>query len=58
MKELKKVGHCANCGSENIEYGSSELDGEQMYYEFKCEDCGEDGKEWFNLVYDTTVYYG
>ena len=47
-------GKCSVCNSENVDYGISELDGEQIGYEIVCCDCGAKGMEWYNLVYSET----
>ena len=49
-----KRGSCAKCGSENIDYGASELEGEDMYYPYDCKDCNSSGKEWYHLDYIET----
>ena len=45
-------GQCAKCESENIIYGGFELVGEYGFYEYTCQDCNHDGKEYYNLEYD------
>ena len=47
----QNIGYCANCNKENIEYGSQVLCDNNLYYLYHCEDCGYDGKEWFELKY-------
>ena len=49
-----RVGHCAKCGSEEIDYQGSDLEGEQMYYRYSCKSCDHEGKEWYKLEYTTT----
>ena len=36
-------GRCPLCGSNCLEYGNSELDGDYMSYEWTCEKCGSEG---------------
>lgn len=50
-------GRCANCGSDNIEYGSMKVDGQECWYEYDCEDCGDSGNEYYILQYDGSVSY-
>ena len=45
-------GRCAKCGSDNVDYGSSELDGEGIYYEMACVDCGVDMHEYYSLTFE------
>jgi hypothetical protein len=44
-------GVCFNCGNENITYGDSELYGNQMEYEYSCDDCDSDGVEVYVLEF-------
>jgi predicted nucleic-acid-binding Zn-ribbon protein len=48
-------GKCPKCGSENLEWGNTEIDGEGLGYEFECNDCGCQGTEWYNLTYVETI---
>ena len=51
--EIVKVnyaGRCPVCGSEDLLYGGSRVDGD-FYYEFGCSECGAKGKEWYKLEY-------
>ena len=48
-------GKCPKCGSENLEYGSTVLDGESLGYKFECKDCNCQGTEWYNLEYVETI---
>lgn len=48
-------GKCPNCGSDNLEYGNTELTGESMGYECECRDCGKNYIEWYGLIYSETV---
>ena len=57
-KLFQEPGKCPKCGSFNIEYGSTELEGNSLGYEFSCEDCGAYGLEWYNLEYSETLVNG
>jgi len=55
MKTKECKGQCINCGSENLNYETIEqIEDEQAYYKFVCEDCGTVGKEYYKLVYMDT----
>ena len=47
-REIKCQGQCVACMSENIE-------GDYGYYPYECQECGKDGKEYYNLVYDLST---
>ena len=49
-----REGVCGKCGSEDIEYGAMEPDGESIYYESECNSCGAFMHEWYLLKYDGT----
>ena len=57
MSEKSKFGRgqCPKCGSINLEYGNTELEGESLGYEFECRDCGTEGTEWYDLEYSETI---
>ena len=53
---LKKChGKCPKCGSENLEWGNTELYSESLGYEFTCNDCGCEATEWYDLTYSETI---
>ena len=53
MERLERVsqGHCPNCGSADINYGTSELSGESIYYEADCNECKSFLHEWYDLKF-------
>ena len=54
-KTTKCKGKCVNCLSDNINYDSFQYEGDYGYYPYKCDDCGNEGEEYFNLVYDVST---
>ncbi len=42
---------CPICKSDNLEYGSLELEWENCYYPRTCEDCWAKWNEWYELSY-------
>ena len=48
-------GKCANCGSENIEYGTIEHEGEEIGYNYTCPDCQKSGIEWYTTTFAESV---
>lgn len=39
---------------ENSLYSEAIGDGNMVYYPFECEECGAQGKEWYELSYNCT----
>lgn len=46
-------GVCPVCNGENLEYGSSDIEGDVMGYEWTCEDCGSEGMEWYDITFNS-----
>ena len=44
-------GICPNCGSDAIEFGEIELDGECVWYPAECQDCGHTYRECYELSF-------
>lgn len=44
-------GKCPVCGSEQITYDGSEIDGQYMYYKCCCDKCNATFNEFYELVY-------
>lgn len=45
-------GICPVCGKCNLGWGDMEVDGNYLFYEWECEDCHAQGKEWYKMVFD------
>ena len=53
--EFRKCqGKCLKCDSEEIEYGSTDVDGQELSYNYECKNCGHWGKEWYSMEYIET----
>ena len=52
--KYNEVGKCGNCGSEDIEYGDLNCEGEAIYYEYVCNKCEKEGQEWYETTYSET----
>lgn len=48
-------GECPKRGSDDLEYGNTEMGGENLSYEFECNECGFEGIEWHSLQYEETT---
>ena len=46
------AGKCPKCGSDDIEFGSSEIEDEYVKYEWTCSKCGSEGNELGKIVFD------
>lgn len=42
---------CPKCGSEDLDYETIRLEGEQCYFPYKCNNCGLRGEEWYSLEF-------
>lgn len=51
MEKKNCIGQCPYCWSDYVEYGSSWLEEDCMYYECVCEDCSKSFKEWYSVEY-------
>ena len=55
MKESKNEGTCVNCKSDIIFYDAFEHNGDYGYFPTKCNDCGQEGREYYNIVFDVHI---
>ena len=46
-----KQGVCPKCGESNLEYESIRLEGEMAYFPYKCNNCGQEGEEWYSMEF-------
>ena len=44
-------GICPNCGSDDLEYGAIEPEGEGIFYPYTCQGCGFDGDEYYDVSF-------
>lgn len=44
-------GKCPKCGGEKLEYSTTEYVDNMCYYRYKCEECGQEGEEWYNMEF-------
>ncbi len=51
-KENINPGTCVKCESDNIDDETFEYNGDYGYYPTTCNDYGQEGKEYYNIVYD------
>ena len=49
------IGHCPYCNSENVEYGSENRDGLELYFPMLCLDCHKLSREYYDLNYRETI---
>tara|TARA_Y100001973_G_scaffold52009_1_gene77098 strand:- start:259 stop:453 length:195 start_codon:yes stop_codon:yes gene_type:complete len=50
-KEKDCQGACVLCNSDNLDYGRMKIDGEILWYEYDCNDCGNSGEEHYDVRY-------
>lgn len=51
MKYKNEQGKCPKCGSHELEYESIRVEGDMAYYRYTCNDCGQEGEEWYSLEF-------
>jgi hypothetical protein len=44
-------GECPFCESDNLDYGEVEFSEHYCYFPWKCEDCGHEGKEYYDMEF-------
>lgn len=44
-------GYCPKCHSYNLDYQPVDFEDTMCSFRYKCEDCGQEGEEWYNLVF-------
>ena len=44
-------GLCPKCGGGRLNYLSQDTDSNMIWYFYKCEDCGQEGEEWYRLEF-------
>jgi hypothetical protein len=54
-KTIRCQGQCVSCSSENINYDTFQYEGDYGYYPYDCQECGNEGREYFNLIYDVST---
>ena len=47
-----KANHCPRCGSDDLDYGCLEVLDDCVEYPWTCGNCGCEGYEYANLVFD------
>lgn len=48
---INKQGVCPKCGGGRLNYLSQDTDSNMIWYFYKCEDCGQEGEEWYRLEF-------
>lgn len=46
-----KQGVCPLCNSQNLDYGTINLEGELCNFKWKCLNCGGEGEEWYEMTF-------
>lgn len=46
-----KQGECPKCHESNLDYESIRLEGEMAYFPYKCNNCGQEGEEWYSMEF-------
>lgn len=51
MKYINEEGKCPKCKGMNLDYDTLEIESGMCYYPYTCEDCGQQGEEWYSMVF-------
>ena len=54
-RTIEETEECPICNSNDIDYGVCVPKGEQLFYPWKCNECGASGKEWYLVEFIETV---
>lgn len=46
-----RQGECPKCHSGNLDYDAVEFSDNMCYFPYKCEECGQEGEEWYSMVF-------
>lgn len=50
-KYKNEPGVCPKCGSHDLEYDVINVECEAAYYPYTCNDCGQEGEEWYSMEF-------
>ena len=48
---VNQQGVCPKCQGYNLDYQPIGFTDTMCYYRYKCEDCGQEGEEWYNMEF-------
>lgn len=46
---INNQGYCPRCKHLSLDYDSASFVDTMVYFPWKCEDCGLQGEEWYNM---------
>lgn len=50
-KYINEQGFCPRCKSGNLNYEAIRLENDMCYFPYICNDCGQQGEEWYRLEF-------
>ena len=48
---INNIGTCPHCKEQDLDYGAIQLEGENAYFPYKCNNCGLEGEEWYYMEF-------
>ena len=49
---INRQGICPKCGEISLDYDAIRYTDEMCYYPYKCENCRQEGEEWYRLEFN------
>lgn len=47
-----KQGYCPKCGGGMLDYEAAKFEDDMMYFPYVCNNCEQEGEEWYSLNFD------
>ena len=51
-KYKNEPGECPRCSSYELDYEPVRVEGNMAYYRYTCNNCGQEGEEWYSLEFE------
>lgn len=48
---IDEQGKCPKCKGLNLDYQPADFTDSMVYFRWTCEDCGQEGEEWYDMSF-------